>query len=75
VCLPLGGVPLLAGPNARPADLAGDVVGHLAARLAETATEPGTPSDRWSTSRLADVVEDLYRKALSPSPAAEGSSV
>lgn len=63
VCLPLGGVPLLAGANARPADLAGDVVGHLAARLAEAATAPGTPSGRWSISRLPDVVARLYRTA------------
>jgi glycosyltransferase involved in cell wall biosynthesis len=63
VCLPLGGVPLLAGANARPAELTGDVVAHLAARLAETATAPGTPSGRWSTSRLPDVVERLYRTA------------
>ncbi|MFD6139346.1 glycosyltransferase family 4 protein [Promicromonospora sp. NPDC060271] len=63
VCLPLGGVPLLAGANARPADLEGDVVGHLAARLAEAATTPGTPSGRWSTSRLPDVVARLYRTA------------
>lgn len=75
VCLPLGGVPLLAGPNARPADLAGDVVGHLATRLVETATQPGTPSDRWSTSRLPAVVEGLYRKALSASPTAEDSPI
>ncbi|GAA4721708.1 Glycosyltransferase involved in cell wall bisynthesis [Promicromonospora umidemergens] len=75
VCLPLGGVPLLAGPNARPAALTGDVVGHLAMRLAEAATEPGTPSDRWSVSRLPDVVEGLYRTARSGSPAAKGSPV
>ena len=75
VCLPLGGVPLLAGPNARPAALAGDVVGNLAARLAEAATVPGTPSDRWSTSRLPDVVAGLYRRAFLTGPAAEGSSV
>jgi glycosyltransferase involved in cell wall biosynthesis len=63
VCLPLGGVPLLAGANARPADLEGDVVGHLAGRLAEVATAPGIPSGRWSTSRLPDVVTRLYRTA------------
>jgi glycosyltransferase involved in cell wall biosynthesis len=63
VCLPLGGVPLMAGVNARLAQLDGDVVGHLAARLAEAATAPGTPSDRWSTSRLPDVVDSLYRLA------------
>ncbi|MFI6424074.1 glycosyltransferase family 4 protein [Promicromonospora sp. NPDC050880] len=64
VCLPLGGVPLLAGPNARTADLAGDVVGSLAARLEEVAERPGTPSDRWSRARLPGVVGDLYRTAL-----------
>jgi len=63
VCLPLGGVPLLAGANARPADLEGDVVAHLADRLAEAATAPGIPSSRWSTSRLPDVVTRLYRTA------------
>ncbi|WP_454851897.1 glycosyltransferase [Promicromonospora soli] len=63
VCLPLGGVPLLAGVNARLAPLAGDVVSHLAARLEETVTAPGTPSDRWSASRLPEVVEHLYRLA------------
>jgi glycosyltransferase involved in cell wall biosynthesis len=75
VCLPLGGVPLLAGVNARPAGLDGDVVGHLADRLAEAVTAPGTPSDRWSASRLPDLVEGLYRTARSGSPAAEGSAV
>jgi glycosyltransferase involved in cell wall biosynthesis len=63
VCLPLGGVPLMAGVNARLAPLDGDVVGHLAARLTEAATTPGEPSDRWSASRLPDVVERLYRVA------------
>ncbi|WP_369371108.1 glycosyltransferase family 4 protein [Promicromonospora sp. Populi] len=63
VCLPLGGVPLLADSNARPADLEGDVVGHLADRLAEAATAPGVPSSRWSTSRLPAVVTRLYRTA------------
>jgi glycosyltransferase involved in cell wall biosynthesis len=75
VCLPLGGVPLMAGVNARLADVRGDVVGHLAARLAEAATHPGTPSDRWSTSRLPDVVERLYGAARSGRPAAERSAV
>ena len=75
VCLPLGGVPLMAGVNARLAELRGDVVAHLADRLAETATHPGTPSDRWSTSRLPDVVERLYGTARSGSPAAEASPV
>lgn len=74
VCLPLGGVPLLAGANARPAELAGDVVGHLAARLAEAATAPGAPSSRWSASRLPDVVEGLYRTAAGAG-APSGSSV
>ncbi|GHH72524.1 glycosyltransferase family 4 protein [Promicromonospora soli] len=74
VCLPLGGVPLLAGANARPAELAGDVVGQLAARLAEAATAPGTPSGRWSASRLPDVVEGLYRTAAG-AVAPSGSSV
>ncbi|MEV0951851.1 glycosyltransferase [Promicromonospora sp. NPDC050249] len=75
ICLPLGGVPLMAGVNARLARVDGDVVGHLAARLAEAATTPGTPSDRWSTSRLPDVVERLYGTARSGSPAAEASTV
>jgi glycosyltransferase involved in cell wall biosynthesis len=63
VCLPLGGVPLMAGVNARLAPLDGDGVAHLAARLAETTTTPGTPSDRWSASRLPGVVERLYHLA------------
>ncbi|MEU4384409.1 glycosyltransferase [Promicromonospora sp. NPDC023805] len=75
ICLPLGGVPLMAGVNARLAGVDGDVVGHLAERLAEAATTPGTPSDRWSTSRLPDVVERLYGIARSGSPAAEASPV
>lgn len=75
ICLPLGGVPLMAGVNARLAGVDGDVVGHLAARLAEAATIPGTPSDRWSTSRLPDVVERLYGTARSGKPAAEASPV
>lgn len=75
ICLPLGGVPLMAGVNARLAGVDGDVVGHLAARLAEAATTPGTPSDRWSTSRLPDVVERLYGTARSGNPAAEASPV
>lgn len=75
ICLPLGGVPLMAGVNARLAPLDGDVVGHLAARLAEAATSPGTPSDRWSTSRLPDVVERLYGAARSGRPATEASPV
>lgn len=75
VCLPLGGVPLMAGVNARLAGVRGDVVAHLAEQLAETATRPGTPSDRWSTARLPDVVERLYGTARSGSPAAEASPV
>jgi glycosyltransferase involved in cell wall biosynthesis len=75
VCLPLGGVPLMAGVNARLADLQGDVVGHLAARLAEAATLRGTSSDRWSAARLPDVVERLYRTTRSGSSAEEGSTV
>jgi hypothetical protein len=73
VCLPLGGVPLLADSNARPADLDGDVVGHLAARLAEAATAPGAPSGRWSVSRLPDVVTRLYRTATGTAVADTGA--
>ncbi|MEU4361791.1 glycosyltransferase [Promicromonospora sp. NPDC023987] len=75
ICLPLGGVPLMAGVNARLADVRGDVVAHLADQLAEAATRPGTPSDRWSISRLPDVVERLYGTTRSGSPAAEASPV
>jgi glycosyltransferase involved in cell wall biosynthesis len=75
VCLPLGGVPLLAGANARIAGVDGDVVGNLAARLTEAASAPGTPSDRWSASRLPDLVEGLYRTARAGSPAAQGSAI
>ena len=75
ICLPLGGVPLMAGVNARLADVRGDVVAHLADRLAEAASSPGSPSDRWSTSRLPDVVERLDGTARSGNPAAEASPV
>lgn len=47
------------------------MVGHLAARLAEAATAPGTPSGRWSISRLPDVVTRLYRTATDDATAVD----
>ncbi|GGD00104.1 hypothetical protein GCM10011512_28690 [Tersicoccus solisilvae] len=63
VCLPLGGPPLLAAPNAFVASLTGDVVAGLAGQLNRAAQTGGRPHQRWSASRLPALVDDWYADA------------
>lgn len=63
VCLPLGGPPLLAGPNARVASLSGDVVENLAQQLV-SAKGSGVPYNRWSRQRLPCLVDRWYATAI-----------
>lgn len=64
VCLPLGGPPALAGTNGHIASLEGDIVGNLVDKLHEAAADGGHPTDRWSISRLPDLVADWYRRVI-----------
>lgn len=64
VCLPFGGPPLLAGPNAVVASDRGDVVGHIAAAVRRAAAMGGVPHDRWSESRLPRLVNEWYEQAV-----------
>ncbi len=73
VCLPLGGPPLLAQPNAFIASLDGDIVANLAEQLELAAETGGTPTDRWMSNRLPTVVSGWYRTAISSGVAAARS--
>ncbi|CAI9406257.1 MULTISPECIES: glycosyltransferase [Aestuariimicrobium] len=63
VCLPLGGPPLLAGPNAFVASLDGDIVANVAEQLERAGEAGGTRHNRWSHDRLPDLVDGWYRRA------------
>lgn len=63
VCLPLGGPPALAGTNGHVASLDGDIVGNLVEKLHEAAAVGGTPTDRWSITRLPGLVTQWYARA------------
>lgn len=65
VCLPLGGPPLLAGPNAHVASLEGDIVGNLAEQLNGAAGAAGQPDSSWDAQRFDSVVDGWYQDALS----------
>jgi glycosyltransferase involved in cell wall biosynthesis len=64
VCLPLGGPPILAGPNAHVASLEGDVVANLAEQLVAAGESRGEPHTRWSRERLVGLVDDWYADAI-----------
>jgi glycosyltransferase involved in cell wall biosynthesis len=64
VCLPLGGPPILAGPNAYVAPLEGDVVANLAEQLVAAGESRGEPHARWSRDRLVQLVDDWYADAI-----------
>lgn len=64
VCLPLGGPPILAGPNAHVAALEGDVVANLAGQLVAAGEQRGVVHRLWSRDRLPGLVEDWYADAV-----------
>lgn len=64
VCLPLGGPPILAGPNAFIASLEGDVVANLARELDRAGQQRGVVHRRWDGDRLAGLVDDWYADAI-----------
>ena len=64
VCLPLGGPPVLAGPNAYVASDEGDVVRNLAEQLHLAGEHGGRTHERWSRDRLGDLVDDWYADAV-----------
>lgn len=75
VCLPLGGPPVLAEPNAFIADLKGDLVANVAAQIISAAEAGGAATDRWSAERLPAMVDSWYSAAsvdlssiVSPTP-------
>ena len=73
VCLDHGGPPLLADINAHPVPPRGDVIGALAAALAECRDVPGTPTQRWSAARLPDLTAGWY-DAVQSSRSADSAS-
>lgn len=64
VCLPLGGPPILAGPNGYVASLEGDVVANLAHQLEAAGHGRGVVHSRWSRSRFVSLVNDWYADAV-----------
>lgn len=66
VCLPLGGPPVLAEPNAFVAALDGDLVGNVVAQLGRAAHAGGVPHARWGRERLVALVDEWYRSAMDP---------
>lgn len=63
VCLPLGGPPTLAQPNAFVASLEGDIVANIVAEMERAISEGGRPHDRWSVARLGPAVNNWYSEA------------
>ena len=75
VCLPLGGPPILAGPNGFVASLEGDVVRNLAEQLVLAGEQGGQVHARWSRDRLSELVDDWYADAVGATASApRGSS-
>lgn len=78
VCLPLGGPPVLAEPNGFVADISGDVPRSIAEQVLRAAATGGTPTDRWSVTRLPAIVQGWYDRATAsaaagaPIPSASG---
>ncbi|MGV8846995.1 glycosyltransferase family 4 protein [Tessaracoccus sp.] len=64
VCLPLGGPPTMAGPNAFLASLNGDIVGNLVEEMNRAAEIGGIAHGRWSPIRLRAAVADWYSDAM-----------
>lgn len=70
VCLPLGGPPVLAEPNAFVADLSGDVPRSIAEQVLRAAATGASPTDRWSVTRLPAIVQGWYDRATEGSASA-----
>lgn len=70
VCLPLGGPPVLAEPNAFVADLSGDVPRSIAEQVLRAAATDASPTDRWSVTRLPAIVQGWYDRATEGSASA-----
>ncbi|WP_342372826.1 glycosyltransferase [Propioniciclava soli] len=68
VCLPLGGPPVLAEPNGFVADLEGDIVANVAAKLEEAGGARGVRHNRWAKDRLPALVERWYDAAIAEGP-------
>lgn len=64
VCLPLGGPPTLAKPNAFIASLSGDIVGNLVSQMNRAAEIGGMAHNQWAPERLRMAVTDWYRDAM-----------
>ena len=60
VCLPLGGPPTLAQPNAYIVSLDGDLIFNVVTAMNRAAVEGGVPHSRWSQERLREVVTEWY---------------
>ncbi len=67
VCLPLGGPPFLAQPNGYVASLHGNVAHNLALQVLSAEENGATPTDRWSSDRLAATVSGWYDEATAVS--------
>lgn len=67
VCLPLGGPPVLAEPNAFVADLHDNIPRSIAREVLRAAQTGGQPTRRWSVDRLPAIVESWYDRATGPS--------
>lgn len=67
VCLPLGGPPLLAAPNAFVASLEGDLVKGLAEQLMLAGRQRGEVHNRWDRARLPALLGSWYEDAASTS--------
>lgn len=65
VCLPLGGPPLLAEPNAFVASLDGDIIINVAEQLVKAGQHHGMRHNRWSRDRLPALVECWYDQVVS----------
>lgn len=63
VCLPLGGPPLLARPNAFVASLKGNIVKNVAEQLELAGRAHSERHNSWTKDRLPDVVDRWYRAA------------
>lgn len=75
VCLPLGGPPLLAEPNAHIASLEGDIPRNVARAVLRAAAAGGVPTQRWTPDRLPAEVTRWYAMVADPTgnPRPDGS--
>lgn len=74
VCLPLGGPPVLAEPNAFVAELRGDIPRSVALQVVRAAETGGRPTDRWSATRLPALVDGWYDRAGRGVPSSDASA-